>query len=838
MGRSGGRSAAVFLLAFLVATTAAFLIGGKSSHAQEKTVSAAEDLEAAKNACLEFRAGNDAVLPKWRDLAKRCAQDHHRPDAQRLFDYYSVLPREARVRGMEQEARVESVRQEAKKAGDAIMSPLEWGPERERLLRELHQIVEDNRSAADAAPAARALALRSTLFRQRVITDDKIEELEFREWITVGESEAQLSLELFDRVGMELPKLEPLLNMGWFAQAKPELDAAEQQFETVYARAHASTNTQIRIKYELEALDGLLAVAQDSGDRQRTFRLLNELRKLGSEKLSWNVVEQYAQFLLDLDEPRLADEFLVQHKPHADKELGEWQLLMMGVTGREGLTEVAALYATVVRKSSRAKVPGSPESLALADMDCRAGMSADVLDRLDGLDISLMPISRKAHLARIRGAAMLELHHYAEAAAVLRGALELSESCEGRHQGIQDSNSTASLVGETVGLESLAMLARAQIEVGDCMQAAADIENWQSRRLRREASQDPSAEIEVADVKGWAAAYECGLITWVVGADTTVVVHVNPNGHAVASWSPHGRKDIQNAIRRLRDAALTDNLDSTSRIARGIQEILLPDDVTRHLNACFPGRVLLCLHGALENLPVDLLPIFAGSSSSSPIPVVLPGLLVRAPGSAFKTSDDQAWSILGDPVESTGEDSVPQASSELLAVGAEHAGSRVCSGADFTRAELLKALRQGHFLHLASHLVAATWDGSSIDGTLNHATIVLSHGDRFSIDDIRSARPHHELAVVNACFTGGGEFVDGEAAQGLANAFLSSGTRNLLVSMWPITDQAATRYAVAFHRGLASGLDPARSASSARNELRDSGAPPADWAAFRLVGRD
>jgi CHAT domain-containing protein len=135
-------------------------------------------------------------------------------------------------------------------------------------------------------------------------------------------------------------------------------------------------------------------------------------------------------------------------------------------------------------------------------------------------------------------------------------------------------------------------------------------------------------------------------------------------------------------------------------------------------------------------------------------------------------------------------------------------------------------------------LLAGTRSGSSIDDAMSHATIALSNGDRFTINDIRAAHPTIQLAVLNACYTGGGEAVDGEAAQGITQAFLASGTRNLLVSMWPIRDAAAKQFAVAFHRALMSGMDPAQAAFVSRNELRSSGAPPADWAAFRLVGCD
>jgi CHAT domain-containing protein len=60
----------------------------------------------------------------------------------------------------------------------------------------------------------------------------------------------------------------------------------------------------------------------------------------------------------------------------------------------------------------------------------------------------------------------------------------------------------------------------------------------------------------------------------------------------------------------------------------------------------------------------------------------------------------------------------------------------------------------------------------------------------------------------------------------------------LLVTTWPVEDGAAAAFALAFHRALAADASPCRAADSARRELQDAGFGPADWAAFRLLGRD
>ena len=80
--------------------------------------------------------------------------------------------------------------------------------------------------------------------------------------------------------------------------------------------------------------------------------------------------------------------------------------------------------------------------------------------------------------------------------------------------------------------------------------------------------------------------------------------------------------------------------------------------------------------------------------------------------------------------------------------------------------------------------------------------------------------------------------MDAEGLQGVCRVFLESGTRNLLVTMWPVEDQAARIFAEEFHRELLSARLPSEAAASAREHLRSTGFPSADWAPFRFVGRD
>ena len=77
------------------------------------------------------------------------------------------------------------------------------------------------------------------------------------------------------------------------------------------------------------------------------------------------------------------------------------------------------------------------------------------------------------------------------------------------------------------------------------------------------------------------------------------------------------------------------------------------------------------------------------------------------------------------------------------------------------------------------------------------------------------------------------------AYTGLANAFLGSGTRSLMLSHWRVRDDAAAYLSAATVRGAGAGLDRAEALRRAQLALIDSDLPdaahPSVWAPFVLV---
>jgi tetratricopeptide (TPR) repeat protein len=103
--------------------------------------------------------------------------------------------------------------------------------------------------------------------------------------------------------------------------------------------------------------------------------------------------------------------------------------------------------------------------------------------------------------------------------------------------------------------------------------------------------------------------------------------------------------------------------------------------------------------------------------------------------------------------------------------------------------------------------------------------------------DLRGA----EAVILSACASGGGGFIDGEAAMGLSRAASVAGAANTLVSLWDLDDEATLPFMQALYGHLATGASIVEAVNQTQREAASrapaySGGREAGWAAWQITG--
>lgn len=149
------------------------------------------------------------------------------------------------------------------------------------------------------------------------------------------------------------------------------------------------------------------------------------------------------------------------------------------------------------------------------------------------------------------------------------------------------------------------------------------------------------------------------------------------------------------------------------------------------------------------------------------------------------------------------------------------------------------ALANYRWLHLATHalvddrrpllsslaLSAVDAEGRPIDG------FVRAH-------EVMNWRLGAEMVVLSACRSATGKPLAGEGLLGLGRAFLETGARRVVGTLWEIDDQATVELMRAFYAGLNAGRPPAVALREAQRKLATDPqwSSPYYWAGFVMLG--
>jgi CHAT domain-containing protein len=126
--------------------------------------------------------------------------------------------------------------------------------------------------------------------------------------------------------------------------------------------------------------------------------------------------------------------------------------------------------------------------------------------------------------------------------------------------------------------------------------------------------------------------------------------------------------------------------------------------------------------------------------------------------------------------------------------------SQLITGDEATLSAFLREAPHSRVLHLATHAFLLQ-KGCGSGNPLLHSGLVFAGGGHGESQAILTAQQIASLdlvgvdwAVLSACNTGNGELRDGEGVLGLQRAFRVAGAHSVIMTLWPVDDDAARRF--------------------------------------------
>ena len=357
-----------------------------------------------------------------------------------------------------------------------------------------------------------------------------------------------------------------------------------------------------------------------------------------------------------------------------------------------------------------------------------------------------------------------------------------------------------------------------------------------------------------------------GLLALVVTADRVLPVRLPGDGRALA-------RRVENYLQLLSGGEEEAARLVAARLAREILHPLLPD------LPAGADHLIIAPDGALHRVPFETLPLpGTEADASEATPLVLDryavsyvpsaAAMVRLDRNAAGVADTRRDLLMlaapllpaslhdGGTAGGTSRGSLDVYAGEGLRIPAlpysareaeslrriVSRGSEIDLGASAGEARLKRLLpEEFRIVHVAAHGLVST-------RRPDRSALVLSASPAGPTDapedgllhafEIRKLHLDCDLVVLSACQTARGRMVGGEGEQGLARAFMVSGARSVLASLWSVEDAPTASFMESFYLGLASGLPPAQALRRAKLAMRRSqpGLSARDWAAFVLIG--
>jgi CHAT domain-containing protein len=350
-----------------------------------------------------------------------------------------------------------------------------------------------------------------------------------------------------------------------------------------------------------------------------------------------------------------------------------------------------------------------------------------------------------------------------------------------------------------------------------------------------------------------------GILEYFLGDSSLYVISLSPSGSTFRETElPAGFEDSLRHFFQLMQYPhpISGALKSYGRVGYELYQLLLEPELKGFPQSV--NRLRIIPDGLLGLLPFDALPQGMGPKNPrnhGELPLLIFNYRVSYANSAallagaksedrepveclgFSWNDQSTDKPTGQPRLIKGRDwpSLPGAGRELAQI------KRMVAGAFFTgeaasESQFKSMAGDYGLLHLALHgnsgdeepFIVFPSPGDSLeDGVLN-------------LYELYNLPLKARLAVLSACETGSGALQRGEGIMSIASGFGSAGCPAVLMSVWPVDDQAGSHIMRGFYEGLGEGLPIDEALHRAKIAYMKSGGSyltaPYYWAPFIVLG--
>lgn len=152
-----------------------------------------------------------------------------------------------------------------------------------------------------------------------------------------------------------------------------------------------------------------------------------------------------------------------------------------------------------------------------------------------------------------------------------------------------------------------------------------------------------------------------------------------------------------------------------------------------------------------------------------------------------------------------------------------------------TTKNFFKEVSDSRIIHIASH-------GTASKNSLNKTGIYLYNDtlgiDFITFDKIKTNSIKTELTVLSACKTAEGTNINGEGKMSLSYGFMFAGSRNVVASLWYVSDKVTQEFMMKFYENIKEeNMSYSLALQNAKMDFIKQGYSPLDWGGFIILGK-